>query len=108
MMGKVDLRERVHGSSKLIKGYNRTKENRNWRKEIQNMPKKKKVTGTLNSKDPNPYEIAYKELWDKLPQWKKVSFSEDIAEGKYDWSLYTEFINQVNERAEELFAVTEK
>ena len=83
------------------------------------MPKKKKSKRKWNSfsnginnififKDPNPYEIAYKELWDKLPQWKKVSFSEDIAEGKYDWSLYTEFINQVNERAEELFAVTEK
>lgn len=67
--------------------------------------KKKQVKGTLNSTNPNPYEVAYKELWDKLPQWKKQVFSEDIAEGKYDWSVYTDFVKEVTEKAEELECV---
>lgn len=33
MMNQVDLRERVHGSPKRA-GYDRTKQNRNWKKEV--------------------------------------------------------------------------
>ena len=65
--------------------------------------RKTKVTGSLNSKNPNPFELAYKELWDKLPAWKKDAFAEDIAKGRTDWGIYEEFCKQVNERAEELF-----
>jgi len=70
------------------------------------MPKKK-VTGTLNSKEPNPYELAYKELWDKLPAWKKNAFSEDIANGRTDYSLYIEFTDSVNTRAEQIYTLNE-
>jgi len=63
-----------------------------------------KITGTLNSKSPNPFELAYKELWDKLPTWKQNAFAEDVANKRYDWGLYGEFIKKVNERAEELYA----
>lgn len=72
--------------------------------ELKMKQRRKKVSGTLNSKNPNPYEIAYKELWDKLPKWKKISFSENIASGEYNWSLYEEFVKQVSERAEELYS----
>jgi hypothetical protein len=68
------------------------------------MPPRKKVTGSLNSKDPNPFEVAYKELWDKLPDWKKRAFAEDIANGRYDWGLYEQFCSEVNDRSEELYA----
>ena len=64
----------------------------------------KKVTGSLNSRNPNPFEVAYKELWDKLPEWKKRAFAEDIAAGRTDWGLYEQFCKNVSERAEELFA----
>jgi len=63
-----------------------------------------KITGSLNSKNPNPYELAYKELWDKLPAWKRNAFAEDVANKRYDWGLYGEFIREVNIRADELYA----
>jgi hypothetical protein len=66
--------------------------------------KQSKASGTLNSKNPNPYELAYKELWDKLPAWKRNAFAEDVVNKKYDWGIYGEFIKAVNERAEELYA----
>jgi hypothetical protein len=72
-------------------------------------PRKKKLTGgSLNSKVPNPFELAYKELWDKLPRWKQNAFAEDIANKRTDWGLYDEFIQQVNARAEQLYLEKEK
>lgn len=61
-----------------------------------------KVTGSLNSKDPNPFELAYKELWDKLPAWKKIAVAEDQAAGK-DSGVLVEFTKAVSQRAEELY-----
>lgn len=73
-------------------------------------PRKKKPAtgGALNSKTPNAYELAYKELWDKLPEWKKNAFIEDIAAKRYDWSLYVEFIAEVRVLAESREVVAEK
>ena len=64
----------------------------------------KKAAGTLNSRNPNPFELAYKELWDKLPEWQKRAFTEDIVAKRLDYGLYSEFIGKVNQRAEELYA----
>lgn len=67
-----------------------------------------KAKGTLNSKVPNPFEIAYKELWDKLPAWKRAAITEDIAAGRRDTSsTYHRFISDVSQRAEAIYAVTE-
>lgn len=62
-----------------------------------------KVTGSLNSKNPNPFELAYKELWDKLPAWKKQAIAEDRAAGR-DSSVVVEFTKAVSQKAEELYA----
>ncbi len=67
------------------------------------MPRRKNVTGSLNSKNPNPFELAYKELWDKLPQSKKDALTEDRVTGKYTYSSQV-FAEAVSKRAEELFA----
>lgn len=64
--------------------------------------RKPDVGGPLNSKHPNPYEIAYKELWDPLPDWKKVMFSNIIADGEFsEYGLYAEFVKSVVAKAEE-------
>lgn len=62
----------------------------------------KKATGTLNSKSPNPFELAYKELWDKLPQWKKTAFAEENAEGRCS-TLHSHFLKEVSAKAERLY-----
>lgn len=67
------------------------------------MPPRKKVTGSLNSKNPNPFELAYKELWDKLPQWKKDAIAEDRSTGRTT-SVSEIFVKAVSQRAEELYA----
>ena len=71
------------------------------------MPTTNKVpaAGSLNSKNPNPYELAYKELWDKLPPWKKLAVTEDTAAGK-DTGVLDEFIKAVNHRAEQLYGTS--
>ena len=66
------------------------------------MAPRKKVTGSLNSKDPNPFELAYKELWDKLPAWKKLAITEDQAAGK-DSGVLVDFIKSVSLKAEEFY-----
>jgi len=62
----------------------------------------KKAIGTLNSKSPNPFELVYKELWDKLPEWKKNAFAEENANGRCS-ALHSEFLKQVSIKAEELY-----
>lgn len=64
---------------------------------------RKKVTGSLNSKSPNPFELAYKELWDKLEPWKKEAFSQENADDRCT-SLHSDFLKQVSHRADELYA----
>lgn len=57
--------------------------------------------GSLNSKNPNPYEIAYKKLWDKLPQWQKDGYALQVAEKKFsEYGMYAEFVRQVARLAE--------
>jgi hypothetical protein len=63
---------------------------------------KTKPTGSLNSKTPNPFELAYKELWDLLPQWKKVAFAEENSTGRCT-SLHSQFLEEVNLKAEEIY-----
>lgn len=70
------------------------------------MATKRKATGTLNSKEPNPYELAYKELWDKLPAWKKLAVTEDQAAGK-DSGVLVEFTKAVSHRAEQIYTLNE-
>lgn len=60
-------------------------------------------TGSLNSKNPNPFELAYKELWDKLPKWKQIAFAEENAEKRCS-GLHSEFLKQVANKAEELYS----
>jgi hypothetical protein len=69
------------------------------------MPKKAK--GTLNSKNPNPFELAYKELWDKLAGWRRDAILEDMQAGRENSRLQLEFAKEVAERAEEMYSVLE-
>ena len=71
------------------------------------MPRRKQVSGTLNSKNPNPFELAYKEVFDKLPRWKQVAIAEDRAEGK-DTSVSQDFVKEVARVAEEKYAILDK
>ena len=71
------------------------------------MPKRKKVSGTLNSKNPNPFELAYKEVFDQLPRWKQVAVAEDRAEGKHT-SVTEDFVKEVARVAEEKYAILDK
>jgi len=64
---------------------------------------KPKAKGTLNSKTPNPFELAYKELWDLLPAWKKKAFADENAANRMT-DTHHKFIKDVTDRAEELFA----
>jgi len=68
------------------------------------MATKVKVTGTLNSKIPNPFELAYKELWDKLPTWKKKAFAEENSASRMT-DLHHKFIEDVAAKVEELFSI---
>jgi len=69
------------------------------------MPAKKRtrVTGSLNSKNPNPFELAYKEVFDALPRWKQIAVAEDRAEGKTT-SVTEDFVQTVARVAEEKYA----
>jgi hypothetical protein len=71
------------------------------------MAKLTKVKGTLNSKEPNPYELAYKELWDKLPPWKKQAITDDISNKVVDSRYQTEFAKEVIRKAEAQLVVDE-
>ncbi len=66
-----------------------------------------KITGSLNSKNPNPFELAYKEVFDKLPRWRQVAIAEDRAEGK-DTSVTQDFVKEVARVAEEKYAALDK
>lgn len=61
-----------------------------------------KVTGSLNSNNPNPFELAYKEIFDKLPRWKQLALAEDRAEGKTT-SVTTQFVDDVSRAAEKYY-----
>lgn len=63
----------------------------------------KKANGTLNSKTPNPFELAYKELWDKLPAWRRAAITDDIAHDRLNSRLHSEFAKEVARRAEEIY-----
>lgn len=61
-----------------------------------------KVTGSLNSKNPNPFELAYKEVFDKLPRWKQFAIAEDRAEGKTT-GVTIQFVDDVSRVAEKYY-----
>lgn len=69
---------------------------------------RKPAEGTLNSKKPNPYELAYKIVWDKLPRWKQLAITEDIAAKNWDTRLYNEFAHDVAKTAEEMYVTAEE
>ena len=66
------------------------------------MATKDKVTGTLNSKIPNPFELAYKELWDLLPNWKKNAFAEENSTGRCS-ALHSAFLEEIANKAETFY-----
>jgi hypothetical protein len=67
----------------------------------------KKVEGTLNSKEPNPFELAYKQVWDSLPKWKQNAITEDIANSITNSRVHEEFAKRVNEVAESMYVSIE-
>lgn len=69
--------------------------------------KRTKVTGSLNSKNPNPFELAYKEVFDKLPRWRQLAVTEDRAEGKTT-SVTIQFVDEVSRVAEKYYETAEK
>ena len=71
-------------------------------------PTPAKAKGTLNSKHPNPYEIAYKTVWDMLPAWKRNALTDDIAAKNYTSRVYEEFTAEVVRVAEGMYDIIEK
>lgn len=69
----------------------------------RNVTKKIPDGDSLNSKHPNPYEVAYKQLWDELPEWKKMTFALERAKKTFSqYGIYAEFVKSVVRLAEEI------
>ena len=41
------------------------------------------------------YELAYRQVWANLAEWKRIAIEDELSNMKKDSRLYQEFINEV-------------